>query len=39
VLCIQNISTMNHIIDGNGIEQMKRTRDEAMAILSKEDAS
>ena len=39
VLCIQNISTMNHMIDGNGIEQMKKTRDEAMVILSKDDAS
>lgn len=39
ILCVQNISTMNHMIDGNGIEQMKKTRDEAMRILSKEEAS
>lgn len=39
ILCYQNISTMNHMIDGNGIEQMKETRDEAMRILSKEGAS
>ena len=39
ILCVQNISTMNHMIDGNGIEEMKKTRDEAMRILSKEEAS
>lgn len=38
ILCYQNISTMNHMIDGNGIEQMKETRDEAMRMLSKEKA-
>ena len=38
ILCYQSISTMNHMIDGNGIEEMKETRDKAMRVLSKEEA-
>ena len=38
ILCYHSISTMNHMIDGNGIEEMKETRDKAMRVLSKEEA-
>ena len=38
ILCYHSISTMNHMIDGNGIEEMKEARDKAMRIFSKEEA-
>lgn len=33
--CLSNVSILNHMIDGNGVERMKKTRDDINELLIK----